>query len=397
MKKKLLFVIESLTCAGAEKSLVSLLNLLDYSRFDVDLQLFSYGGELERYLPREVNLLPPLKYFQFLGKSFTQQLCSWQLGLLSSRLNYSLRLRLNKQLNNPQKAVLLWESAKKYIFPNEEKHYDVAIAYAQGVPTFYVAENVSAHKKASWVNVPLKLDGDLRSAQQGFYEKSDHIVCVSDASYDAFSKVYPHMAHKMKVIWDIVDPHFIQDLSLEPLEKPLPSSDVPILLTVARLNKAQKGFDITMEAARILKEKGVPYRWYVLGKGPYRAEMEAFIEQHQLQNQFFLLGTTSNPYPYFRACDVYVQTSRFEGFGLSIAEARLLDKPVVTTEFEAVYNQMIQGGNGLVTDIDPIAVADAIERLLNDKELYDHIVSFQQNEKKGNPEEINKFYDLISQ
>jgi glycosyltransferase involved in cell wall biosynthesis len=146
-----------------------------------------------------------------------------------------------------------------------------------------------------------------------------------------------------------------------------------------------------------LKERGIPFRWYVLGKGPYRAEMEVFIDQHQLQDQFFLLGTTSNPYPYFRACDVYVQTSRFEGFGLSIAEARLLDKPVVTTEFEAVYNQMIQGGNGLVTDIDPIAVADAIERLLNDKELYDHIVSFQQNEKKGNPEEINKFYDLISQ
>jgi glycosyltransferase involved in cell wall biosynthesis len=125
--------------------------------------------------------------------------------------------------------------------------------------------------------------------------------------------------------------------------------------------------------------------------------MEAFIEQHQLQDHFFLLGTTPNPYPYFKACDIYVQTSRFEGFGLSIAEARLLNRPVVTTEFEAVYNQMIPGENGLVTAIDPHAVADAIERLLSDRKLYDHIVSFQQQEKKGNPEEINKFYALISQ
>jgi glycosyltransferase involved in cell wall biosynthesis len=397
MKKKLLFVIESLTCAGAEKSLVSLLNLLDYSRFDVDLQLFSYGGELERYLPKEVNLLPPLKYFQFLGKSFIQQLSSWQLGLLSSRLNYSLRLRLNKQLNNPQKAVLLWESAKKHMFPNEEKHYDVAIAYAQGVPTFYVAENVSALKKISWVNAILKLEGNQKNQQEPFYRKIDHIVCVSNTSCESFSNIYPDMAYKVSVIWDIIDPGFIHSLSLEPSKESLSSDNSPTILTVSRLNKSHKGIDITLETARILKERGVPFHWYVLGKGAYRTEMEAFIEQHQLQDQFFLLGTTSNPYPYFRACDVYVQTSRFEGFGLSIAEARLLNKPVVTTEFEGVYNQMIQGGNGLVTDIDPISVADAIERLLNDKELYNHIVSFQQNEKKGNPEEINKFYDLISQ
>jgi glycosyltransferase involved in cell wall biosynthesis len=395
MKKKLLFVIESLTCAGAEKSLVSLLNLLDYSRFDVDLQLFSYGGELERYLPKEVNLLPPLKYFQFLSKTFTQQLCSWQLESLTSRLMYSVRLRFLKNASNTAKALELWKSAGHLLHPETEKTYDVAIAYAQSLPTFYVATNISAHKKMSWVNTTFKLSGTLKDKQRPFYEKIDHIVCVSEAALDVFSNVYPDMVHKMSVIWDIVDPHFIQNLSLEPLEKPLPSTDAPILLTVARLNTEQKGFDITMEAARILKEKGVPYRWYILGKGPYRAEMEAFIEQHQLQNQFFLLGTTSNPYPYFRACDVYVQTSRFEGFGLSIAEARLLNKPVVTTEFEAVYNQMIQGGNGLVTAIDPIAVADAIERLLNDKELYDHISDFQRHEKKGNPEEINNFYSLV--
>ena len=64
-KKKILFVIESLACAGAEKSLTTLLNLMDYTKFDVDLQLFGYGGAFEKLLPKEVNLLPKLKYFEY--------------------------------------------------------------------------------------------------------------------------------------------------------------------------------------------------------------------------------------------------------------------------------------------------------------------------------------------
>ena len=93
---------------------------------------------------------------------------------------------------------------------------------------------------------------------------------------------------------------------------------------------------------------------------------------------------------------MYVQTSRHEGFGLSIAEARILNKPIVTTEFDAVYNQIVPGKNGLVVPLEnPVAVADAIERLLNDKKLYQSIVTYQQQEKKGNTEEIQKFYRLI--
>ncbi len=94
---------------------------------------------------------------------------------------------------------------------------------------------------------------------------------------------------------------------------------------------------------------------------------------------------------YIKDADIYVQTSKFEGFGLAIAEARMLNTPVVTTEFDAVYNQMIQGKNGLVVKQDPLAVADAIELLLNDKDLYQEIQEFQKNEKKGNLEEIEKF------
>ena len=130
-------------------------------------------------------------------------------------------------------------------------------------------------------------------------------------------------------------------------------------------------------------------------RGSYRKEMEDYIQANDLQNTFILLGTTPNPYPYIKECTIYVQTSRHEGYGLSIAEARILNKPVVTTEFDAVYNQMVSEKNGLVVKQDPVAVADAIERLLTSKELYQSIVAYQQQEKKGNTEEIHKFYRLI--
>ena len=133
----------------------------------------------------------------------------------------------------------------------------------------------------------------------------------------------------------------------------------------------------------------------MIGKGDYREDMESYIAKHHLDSVFLFLGTTPNPYPYIKNCTIYVQTSRHEGYGLSIAEARILNRPLVTTEFDAVWAQMVQGENGIVVPQDPVAVADAIERLLNDKKLYDHIVSYQKQEKKGNTEEIEKFYQLI--
>ena len=166
------------------------------------------------------------------------------------------------------------------------------------------------------------------------------------------------------------------------------------ILTIGRL-AVQKGYDIALEACRILRDRGIQFTWYVLGRGTLEEEIRMSIKEKDIEKYFVLLGTRANPYPYIKQADVYVQTSRFEGFGLAIAESRMLNTPVVTTRFDAVYAQMIEGENGLVTDVNAQAVADGIQRLLDDKELYDHIVAFQKTEKKGNYEEIRKFYTLI--
>lgn len=387
MKKRILFVIESLFAAGAEKSMVTLMSLIDYEKYDVDLQMFRYGGELEQFVPHNVRVLPPLSYSAFLMHQRRGTFKMWR-----SRLRYSLGIRGGKKTIK-EKARIYWTNISSCI-EDSPVQYDVAIAYGQCHPTFYVAEKVKAINKLAWVNCIYHLEGYERDYQRPFYEAMDKIVMVSDAALIHFKGVYPDMAYKMDLMPDIVNPTMIKDMAEVGLSF-ADNYDGTRLLTVARLNKADKGYDISLEACRILKDRGVLFRWYALGRGEYRSEMEDYISKHHLEDCFVLLGTTPNPYPYIKDCTLYVQTSRHEGFGLSIAEARILNRPVVTTEFDAVWNQMVQGENGLVVPQDPVAVADAIEQLLNDKLLYEHIVSYQKQEKKGNTEEIGKFYHLL--
>src|SRR5690625_4807307 len=151
MKKSLLFVIDSLDTAGAEKSLVTLLSMLDFSKYEVDLQLFAYGHELEKLLPKEVNVLQPLKYTNFtmlnLTESVKRAVIKGEYRMLASRIKYSTKIR-NRKYSNPEKAMLLWKNISSVIERNP-KSYDIDISYAQEIPTYYVVDKVKTTKKIS--------------------------------------------------------------------------------------------------------------------------------------------------------------------------------------------------------------------------------------------------------
>ena len=152
---------------------------------------------------------------------------------------------------------------------------------------------------------------------------------------------------------------------------------------------------MAIDACKILVDKGYDVHWFAVGEGPERVNLEEQIKDRKLEEIFILLGAQSNPYKYMKAADVYVQTSRSEGFCLTLAEARILNKPCVTTNFECVYNQMIQEKNGLVVEMNAQAIAAGIERMINDDELRNSIVEYLKTEKKGNAEEIEKVYSLF--
>lgn len=396
MKKKLLFVIDSLDVAGAEKSLVTLLGLMDFSKYEVDLHLFAHGNLLEDLVPNEVNTLEPLKYTTFTGQNLKsallQSMTKFNFSMLLSRIRFSLDIR-KEDYSNPQKARIYWETAAKVIEANK-KEYDVAISYAQGIPTFYVASKVNAKKKIAWVNVSYRLEKKDQLFQMKYYDQYDQIVAVSDSAKEVLIETFPSYSDKIVILYDINNPEFISNMA-NLGDGYGDSFDGIRILTVGRLAHS-KGYDVALESCKQLKDEGLDFKWYVLGKGPLQNEMEQSIIQLGLQDHFILLGVKANPYPYIKNADLYVQTSRDEGFGLAIAEARMLNVPVVTTNFDAVYNQMIDGKNGLVVNRNADAVSDGIKKIIHDHELRKSIINYLQNEKKGNIEEIEKFYQLIS-
>lgn len=392
-KKKILFVIESLTLAGSEKSLIALLSNLDADLYDIDLQLFRYGGELEAFLPKYINVLPTLPYNDFASKSLSNTFKSLNFKFIVSKLTYSLGLRTRKR-NHSEIAKLYWKSVQN-AFSVTKKEYDVAIAFAQGVPTFYVMDKVKATKKITWVNANMQFTKNNIDFQRSYYSKYNQIVAISEGTREHMIQFFPNLKSKFTVIPNIIDYKSISNMATSFQPKFNPSTFN--ILTVGRLDNGMKGMDITIEACKMLKEKHIDFHWYIVGEGSFRKEMETFIEKNKLKNQVTLLGSTDNPYPYFKAADLYVQTSRQEGYGRTIAEARLLNLPIVTTRFDTVFLQMTHEKNGLVTDMNPESVVNGIERMIIDKILYQAAVENLKHEPKENTETVKRFDAMINE
>ena len=393
MRKSILFVINSLGCGGAEKSLLSLLTLLDYDKYDVTLQMIRRGGMFEELLPPEVHVRKELDYTAFCSQSIAKQMLSFDFRRIAARVRTSLFLRQNRRAGQPlHDAQAYWKYSGTAFDPLPEL-YDVAVAWGQGTPTHFVAKKVRAKKKFAWVNADYENVGHDKDFDRRYYAAFTEIICVSNKLCLTLQKVFPEYAAKMTTIYDINNPATIFAMANQPCS--LRNEGNLTLVTVGRL-VPQKGYDIAAKAAWLLKKRGVRFHWYVVGGGD-SAPIEKDIVQYGIRDCFTLLGAKANPYPYMKAADIYVQTSKFEGYCLTLAEARMLNVPCVTTNFDVVYAQMIDGDNGLVVEMSAEAVVDGIIRLATDQELYQHIKGYQVQEKKGNVEEIEKFYDLLGE
>ena len=255
MKKNLLFVIDSLNVAGAEKSLVTLLSILDYSKFSVDLMMFGHGGLLEKLVPREVNLLKPLEYTIFTGlrvkEAIKYSIQKADFRMMNSRLKYSFNIRKHKY-SNPQKARIFWNSVSSVI-ENNTKIYDIAISYAQGVPTFYVAEKIKAKEKFAWVNVSYRLENKEIEFQKKYYDQFTKIVAVSESTKEVFIETFNCYSNKVEVIYDINNPDFITEMAYLG-ESYTDSFNGLRILTIGRL-AYQKGYDLALKTCLKLKKK----------------------------------------------------------------------------------------------------------------------------------------------
>ncbi len=382
MKKRILFIIDSLNCGGAEKSLISLLSLLDYDRLDVNLLIFKRGGVFEKYIPSQVRVIGHDLY----GKGFMDRM-----RRMFHQVRFSYLLRYGKKRHG---AETHWRAMSRAIKPLKGK-YDAAVAYQQGMPTFFLATNVEADKKIAWINADVFEAGYQMDYCKQFYDRMDAIVAVSQKLHEKLSAKTPWMKDRLHCIYDIINPDVIRQLAQETVHDMIPAGGEISIVTVGRLTRP-KNHLMAVEAARILKEKGLNFKWYFVGEGEMRQPIEEKISESGLQNSVILLGLKENPYPYMSKADVYVQTSTFEGFGMTIAEAKILYRPVVSTNFDVVYDQIIDCENGLIAEMTPESVASKILELIQNKELRSHIVSnLEQETNTTSVTEVEKFHALI--
>ena len=380
-KKNILFVIDSLGSGGAEKSLTSLLSVLNLEKYEVDLLLINKTGLYIDLIPPKVNIIELEK----VKSSFI------------SKLLFSVILRIKRLLLKIIKSYKFHPAQNhwKYIGKNyiaQSKEYDVAIAYSQGLPTYYVSSKIKAVKKYCWINTDYNIAGYNPKIDKMYYAAFDKIILVSKKAAEVFNRIFPNFKNT-QIIYDIISEKMVLELSNFKIDSELSKSTIKIL-TIGRLVPI-KGYDFVLEAALKLKENNIDFKWSIIGEGILKDELQRQVKLNKLEMYIEFLGVFANPYPYIHQCDIYCQPSRFEGFGMAIAEAKILNKPIVATNFEIIHNQIIDKQNGLIVEMTGDAVFNGLNELIKNKTLYNSIIENLNRERVDTASEIIKVEQLI--
>ena len=218
-----------------------------------------------------------------------------------------------------------------------------------------------------------------------------HIFCVSNSIKIHVEEYCKIKCHHASVIHNLLN---IDEILAKAQNEITPLAQ-RYILTVGRLSP-EKGQQMIPETTRMLVDAGYDIHWYLVGDGPLREEVEREIEKHGVSDRVILMGTQSNPYPYIKNCDIYVQPSFSEGYCTTTMEAKILQKPIVTTDAPGMREQFVSGVNGLIVDaMTPEALFDGIKTLIDHPEMREKFVENLKNEGYDNSKELQKLYDFI--
>jgi glycosyltransferase involved in cell wall biosynthesis len=252
-----------------------------------------------------------------------------------------------------------------------EDTYDLAVAYLEGGSTYYVHDHVNAKRKIVFLHVDYTYAGYTRKLDKNCYQDFDRIFTVSEEVRNSLERVYPECKERIMVFPNLIDQKGIREKA-KAKGGFSDEYDGWRLLTVGRLT-SQKAYEIAIDAMKLLKEKGVQARWYVLGEGELRDVLQQQINRLGLEKDFRLLGAVENPYPYYAQCDLYVHATRFEGKSIAVQEAKILGCPILVSDCNGNREQVKDGVDGSVCALTPESVSAKIEELLENekqREIY---------------------------
>lgn len=346
--KKILVVTDSLRGGGAEKVLYDILKNIDLKKYRIDIFLiFNYG--IYKYKIEE------------LGISIE--------GLFNERKDLINNI-FYKKLKSLLIKISRWIYCKYpfLIKKLKRKEYDIEIAFLEGYSTSLIANRKNNSKKIGWVHIDLEKHKIIdRKLESKSYNKIDKIICVSNDSKKSVENLYPELKAKIEVIYNPIPKEEILKNGLK--ESNIYSSKKVNLITVGRLNK-QKGYDILLKTHNELLKEGLDYNLYILGEGEERKELEQYIKDNNIEKNTFLLGFKRNPYPYIKEADIFISSSRYEGYPLVICEAICLEKPIIATKCTGPNEILEDGKYGLLAEVENVeSLKENMKKLILSEEL----------------------------
>ena len=363
--KKILFVSKNMDVGGVEKSLVSLLNSLYAKGYEIDLLLLENKGEFLKQIPSWVNVMTLAEYINIKHevndppiKVIRRQI---KQGHYISALFLLIAYGITKLFNNYKYYYkTVFKKVRKI-----DKEYDIAISYSSIINyiSWFVCFHVRAKKKIGWIHFDIdKLNIDKKML---FYlhNKMDKIFVVSQEALNSFVKMFPQLENKCELRYNIIDTKTILEMSKEKVNDIYIDKDEKMIITLGRLT-SEKGQDIIPDIALNLKEKGLKFKWYIIGDGNLKEQIFSRKCQLGLDDTIVLLGKRINPYPYLKQADIYVQTSIHEGFCITLAEAKVFGMPIISTKFAGAYEQLENRQDCKIVNRNLEEMTLAIEKLL---------------------------------
>lgn len=400
---RVFIAIHYLELGGAEISLIGLLQSLDYSKYDVDLFVYSHRGELMEFIPKEVNLLPEIKEYVQIERPLKDVIRDGYWKIAFARLKAKMQFRRYVRRHHPKDRSAIFQYVSSAVSPylpslDHLDEYDLAISFL--TPHNIVLEKVKAKKKAAWIHTDYSRIDVNTDLELPVWSGFDHIVSISQEVNKAFVSRFPSLEPKIIEIETILSAKFVreraelippQEIALEMDRK----EGETILLSVGRFCEA-KNYDNVPDICKRIIESGCPVKWYLIGYGGDEPLIRRKIAEVGMEDIVIILGKKTNPYPYIKACDIYVQPSRYEGKSVTVREAQILCKPVVITDYPTARSQVKDGIDGVIVPLDNEGCAAGIVSLIKDVEKQRSLIEFEKDNDFGNDTESRKIYSLIN-
>lgn len=391
--KNILFVMPSLGSGGAEKSLVNLLNLIDYETYAVDLLLFKREGLFLSQIPKEVRLLAPtdsLQYAYKIDRGMFDSVSGIKAGILRGTSTFVCKCLYRENARQQR-----WIKFYKRYLPNLEEEYDIAIGFLEGDASYYVIDKVNAKKKILWIHNDFNEIKKYEDAKiyEKYFQKADSVVSISDKCVQILKQNYPALVNKFYCLPNLTSGSLLKKMSEEFEVSEFEKNQFNVL-SIGRLTR-QKGYDFAIDAVKILKEKYSDIHWWIIGAGELEEQLKKQVKDNELEEYITFLGLRANPYPYIRSCDLLVQPSRWEGKSVVLDEAKILAKPILATNYSTIKDQLKDKKEGLITDISPNAIAEGIIELRENPQLYNSIQCYLDKHEYGNEKDILQYYELL--